>query len=998
MALQKKKRNITLKYKYKKKFLKKFNKVSLRFFLKHYFTVLKKFRNIFKTNFFKLNIFLKSKAKIRNLFFFITNHYNLNNYITDLKYVIWNSHYLINTKFIFFLINFYDNFSKFYKSKNIDSYPVSQLFFSNSINKVDNFFISLVLKKLKFILKYFFFFFEYFSISSVNYFFIFLFNNFFKFFYLLNNFSKKFDKNILNFSGTTLFSKYLKKNKVIRKAWVFFFKRTYREKHERIYERKIKYIYNAKLLRLKSKVFFFKLFVLKKLYSLKSLIFFIKKKKLNIFFFKHYFSFINFSSVSRLVYYPSFFLSKIILIEGKVNFLNNFFSSNTFLLPKKNFFLFKDINSFYFEKKFSVNVSLINLFNSKVLNKIYRKNQKQRNYNHFFKINNFNVNEMVWSFHIIFIKKKITFYNNLNFINLIIKKKSLFNFLKIQKIRLIFFYLVFILSPISLYFIWINAFITSPNILISEKELTRRTADEEDFLNRSFFLKVKDWLFNPVGRIEDVEEEDNNVFLNFLEVNKSIWNLYFFKNKTIYKNFYYSLRLRNYNFFNSFLKKGLNNYKFYRCTLNNIKINKVRYLVSRTIGKGEKSEEINISSNFCLNNMTAMTLKKPYKTFFKIREYGYKYKSKDKKTILQEELPDLKSKLQYFDSSFYEYQHFYEILPTPLELKKKEIIKLKPKWWHFWTEDTPEKKKERRDGRKEARKLKRKQSKKYNVIKLQLTQKYFKRIIRLVKQKKYGYDFFSSYYKKFNTKQTWFNLFFIKKRLNKFFKIKYNFFFNNFNNYYFFNNFVSDDKFFYQKFFVNLTNLKKFNFSFKNNFIQRLNLLKINNSLKIHFGKFFKLKTNNFSFNKRFNFNYYTRKKKFNFNNFNKFSLFNLVNSTFSFQRFFFENKMVDVNHCNNFNQYFIYREKISYGLFLANFKKELFSQKKFINNRIFLKKNFADYFNLYYLKFNFKFNFKFHMFVYFFSYNSNFNIIPNKFFLFFLLLVFYTKKLKILK
>ena len=455
MALQKKKRNFILKYVWKKiqlKKLKKFNFILFFKKFKNYILLKKNIKTLsFKTFINIYNIFFYYKYNL-NFFFKRLDIYNI--YYNESKIIRFNVHYNNSNSLINFLINFHDNIVRDFKNilnKNL-------LFYNKSICLLKKKDLSIILLKIKKLLKYFFIFTDYFSINLFNYYLIFY--NYFKFFY--NNHSL-FYLNFINFFK--IFESFCIKKKIFNFKYILFYKKMNNNVLiNYLIKKKFGYYYFKKYYSKHKSSYFTKL---------KGLNFFYKKNLINMNYFKKLNFFRFFSNNYNNIYY----------YRNYLNFNLNLFQRNFLYL---NYFINKLIISKFFNKKkkssifsFTTYLNKFNYFDNTFYSNYYNNYHNNNwhydilnyfNFNFFSKDNlkiikyefpifqNYYFSKQIWSNHVIFTKNisklnymGLKFFNNKN-----IKNKFLYFFFKVNKLRYILNYLIFFLLPINLNLIWIE--------------------------------------------------------------------------------------------------------------------------------------------------------------------------------------------------------------------------------------------------------------------------------------------------------------------------------------------------------------------------------------------------------------------------------------------------------------------------------------------------------------------------------------------------------------
>lgn len=432
---------------------------------------------MFNYNFFfkKLKNFLLSKKNIKTLSFknflsiydiFFYHKYNINSffrrlnlynaYCNEYKIIRFSIHYHNSTSLINFLINFHDNITRDYNA----IFNNNLSFYNKTLKLFDNYSISVILWKIKKILKYFFIFIDYFGTNLQTYYL--LFYNYFKFFYsksdiLLFNFISFIKiSNIFNIKKKTFNFKYLLFNKkmnnnilinyLIKKNLGYYFFKKYRLKKKKLYFKKMKQL-----------LFFFK----KKLinwgfYKIFKHFNYLKIKNFYKFFFNINYLNLNINIFQRQFLYLNYFISKLFVSKNfnkkkKSNFL-------AFVLYRKDFNYFDDTfySNFYTSKHIrGWYYNIINFFNFNLLSDFDIKVVKSK----FLIYQNYYYNNLNWSYHVVFTKSKNK--KNLTNLKFFEFKKLNYNFLyfffKINKLRGIMDYLIFFLLPINLNLIWVES-------------------------------------------------------------------------------------------------------------------------------------------------------------------------------------------------------------------------------------------------------------------------------------------------------------------------------------------------------------------------------------------------------------------------------------------------------------------------------------------------------------------------------------------------------------
>jgi hypothetical protein len=270
----------------------------------------------------------------------------------DSKNLYFSLNFLNSSKFVLFLINFYDSIirdivvNRKSKDKSYIQINKNNLFL---FSKYDQ---KIILLKIKKLLKYFYTFYDYFNISYFEYFFSF-------YFYitgLINTTSNLLQNNIINYNINVLplfsisYADYLLFSNFYKKKVIFFkiivkkrIKRRYRK--EKIDKKNIYYfntlnsLRKVVLRRLINSKLFKKLFI----FNIKKL----NNKYLGI----YYLNSILFN-FDRAILYPKFFISKVNIFKKVSNTTTIY--SRSYILYKKNFYYFKDIDSINYYHKYNV--------------------------------------------------------------------------------------------------------------------------------------------------------------------------------------------------------------------------------------------------------------------------------------------------------------------------------------------------------------------------------------------------------------------------------------------------------------------------------------------------------------------------------------------------------------------------------------------------------------------------------------------------------------------
>lgn len=457
------------------------------------------------------NSYLLFKSKATSFSFF--KEFNWLNYFSyDYKIVKFCLHKANASKLIDFLINFFDNivrdstalFNKNYSDGN------SYVYCWNLTN------LKIVINKIKKILKYFFYFIDYYSISSLSFFLVSY--SYFKlslslklaFLGFLNS-SKKFSSCYVNKSfkfDYLLINKTINKNYLIRYSNNEWFQKSYKNAYK---SNKLNYVNFLKNLK-KNKLDYIKKRVLGHLLlKLKSIskLSFINNNFLAVNFFN-----ISLFYVKRSCYYQKFLINKIYFFKNNQK-NKNFIKKISYI---KNFAYFKNNESSQFYRKFHLNCwdyGILNIFNYKTgqqdLQDYVKSNYIIFQSNYFTKL--------LWSWHLIFVNSNQSpsfLLKNFNYLNL----ENSFNglFYKIYKLRAILDYLLFITLPLNFNLVWAESISQSKSlfrsntIAIISKKVRK---DSWFFKNNTVLKKIKNFIISKLNR--SVQKTKKFIRLKFIK-------------------------------------------------------------------------------------------------------------------------------------------------------------------------------------------------------------------------------------------------------------------------------------------------------------------------------------------------------------------------------------------------------------------------------------------------------------------------------------------------
>lgn len=414
----------------------------------------------------------------------------------DQNVIKFSLHKANSSKLIAFLINFYDNIIRDVSSIVNKNYSFGNSY-AYSWTLKD---LRIIANKIKKVLRYFFYFIDYYSISSVsfmlssyNYFKLFIsstalvrnvsgflkiFNSLrlkknFKFEYLLLN--KVINKNhLIRYSNNTWFQKpYKKTYKKNKIAYISFLK-------------KLKKIKLKSLQRKKTLAVLLRLSNFSKIYALD-----------NNFLLVNFFNF-NIFYIKRTINYQKFLIRKVYLHDKNPNNKNCFKK----IFYKKNFLYFNDYKSSRFYRTFHIggwDDKIINIFNFKTSHKAL-KDYIKANYQLFQK-NYFN--ELLWSWHLIFSRHKPQFPHLLNFFNPL-KLTESFNYLffKVYKLRSTVNYLFFLMLPLNFNLIWSEVVSKNKNMFrVNTLDVIGKKMNKANwfFKNSTVVKKIKNFVISKLS-------------------------------------------------------------------------------------------------------------------------------------------------------------------------------------------------------------------------------------------------------------------------------------------------------------------------------------------------------------------------------------------------------------------------------------------------------------------------------------------------------------------
>ena len=491
MAVQKKKRNIILKYVWKKNQLKNLLKLSLFSYNKILSYKIYSSKNIKITSVGKYSFTLKLFCKSKFTFLTTLKKFNwLNIFNEDYKLISFNSHYLNSVKLISFLLNFHDNIVRDLSAKK----------FKNIISMNHHFFfwkkldISIILLKLKKVFKYFFIFLDYFNFSKIDY----CYNlyiavkHLFSFFkniniinyYTFNNLPQKTSSIRFNYLlfNDALNENYSLKNYANKELGYFY--------HHKVFDKnKFKYIQLLKTIKKRSKHFYYKYLIRQFCKSIKVLNISNKPSNNTSYYAINYLQNSIFN-LTRHCLYPKFLISKVLLYNCLTK--KKLIKPNIFIY-KKNFDYFQSNNSVNFYNNNHVcdwEFSVFDVFSQKDLSKdvqLYFSTKYLSNSYDFF-------DEFIWSWHIVFTNNRS--YNNLKFFNNNFDFSFIHFFFKICKLRIILNFLLFLLLPLNLNLIWseANSSYPYPQKKVALDYLKSKIpATNWFFINKFYTNRIKNW-------------------------------------------------------------------------------------------------------------------------------------------------------------------------------------------------------------------------------------------------------------------------------------------------------------------------------------------------------------------------------------------------------------------------------------------------------------------------------------------------------------------------
>lgn len=477
------------------------------------------------------NAYLLFKSKATSLSFF--KEFNWLNYFSyDSKIIKFCLHKANSSKLIDFLINFFDNivrdttslFNKNYSDGN------NYVYCWNLKN------LKIVINKIKKILKYFFYFIDYYSVSSLSFFLVSY--NYFKLSLSLKLVYSGFLNSLKKLSSCCvsnnfkfdylLINKTINKNYLIRYSNNEWFQKSYKNAYN---SNKLNYVNFLKNLK-KNKLIYIKQ------RSLRYLLLKLKNVN-NLSFINNNFLAINFFNISlfyikRSCYYQKFLINKIYFFKNNQK-NKNFIKKISYI---KNFAYFKNNESSQFYHKFHLNwwdYNVLNIFNYKTSQqdlKDYVKNNYTIFQNNYF-------TKLLWSWHLVFVdncQSSHFLLKNFNYFDL----KNSFNslFYKIYKLRAVVNYLLFIMLPLNFNLVWSESISQNKSLFrvntlaIISKKISK---DNWFFKNNTVLKKIKKFIISKLSR--NVQKTKKFIKSKFVKIHHKSVTLSQIKKIDYSKNF-----------------------------------------------------------------------------------------------------------------------------------------------------------------------------------------------------------------------------------------------------------------------------------------------------------------------------------------------------------------------------------------------------------------------------------------------------------------------------